>query len=103
MKFTQLILIASTLLDSYPAKSPTITKSPTINYTAANVSLTDVFAQIKDQSDVFFFYDSDLMLESKKISIDLKNMPLEKALNEVFFDQPLTWFKEDRTITIIKR
>ena len=97
MKFTQLILIASMLLDPCPAKSPTI------NYTGENVSLQEVFAEIKAQSDVYFFYDADLMKESKNITIDVKDLSLEQALDQLFMDLPLTWAREDRTITIIKR
>src|ERR671912_690904 len=97
MKFAKLIFMASLLLD------PVSKKSPTLNYCGNDVSYKEIFAEIKLQTDVVFFYDVELMKELKFVSIDLTDVSLEMALNEIFLNQPLTWTMEGRTVTIYKK
>jgi hypothetical protein len=68
-----------------------------------NVQLTRVFSAIKSQTDYVFFYDAAVLREAKPVSIDLKNVSLEEALNQTLQDQPLEWLIENKTITIIRK
>lgn len=75
----------------------------TVNFSGKDVPLKTIFASIKTQTGIVFFYDENLMKEAKPVTVILKDIKLETALNEIFKDQPLTWSLEDKTVTIIKR
>jgi len=77
--------------------------SQNVNFSGKEVSLKKVFTVIKNQTGTVFFYDVALLREAKRVTVDLKDVPLEVALNEIFKDQPLTWLMENKTITIIKK
>jgi hypothetical protein len=70
---------------------------------AKNVQLTRVFSAIKSQTGYVFFYDAAVLREAKPVSIDLKDVSLEEALNQTLQDQPLEWLIENKTITIIRK
>src|SRR5688572_18922790 len=97
MKFTTLILITGLLMD------PVVKPPPTLNYYGKDVSLKEVFAMFKNQTNVVFFYDVELLKISKPISLELENLSIETALNEIFKNQPLTWAMQGRTVTIYKK
>ncbi|MDB5199218.1 MAG: hypothetical protein JWO92_1181 [Chitinophagaceae bacterium] len=77
--------------------------SQTVTFSGKNVSLENIFTAIKKQTGYVFFYDANLLQESKPVTLDLKNVPLENALEKMFIDQPLTWQMVNKTITIIKK
>src|SRR6187431_1877664 len=74
-----------------------------LNFSGKDISLTDVFKIIKCQTGVLFFYDAALLQNAKRVTIEWNNVNLEKALNDIFKDQPLTWVLEDKIVTIIKK
>ena len=73
-----------------------------VTFSGKEVPLKVIFASIKNQTGVVFFYDENLMKESKPVTIRLINTPLKTALDEIFKNQPLTWALVDKTVTIIK-
>ena len=75
----------------------------TVSLSSKNVPLKEIFAFIKSQTGFFFFYDASLLREAKPVTITLKNVTLETALNEIFKGQPLAWVLEGKTVTVIKR
>ena len=77
--------------------------SQSISFSGKNVQLIKVFSAIKSQTGYVFFYDAAVLRESKPITIDLKNVSLEEALQQIFKDQPLEWLIENKTITIIRK
>lgn len=92
------ILLMTVLLQvSLPAESQTLT------FNVKSVPLNEVFAIIKSQTAVLFFYDAALLENAKPVTIELKNVTLEKALNEILKGQPLSWVLENKTVTIFKR
>lgn len=97
MKLTFIFLTAAFLQVSANGHSQTVT------FSGKNVSLLKVFAAIKSQTGYVFFYDADLIEESKPVTLDVKNMPLENALEEVFKNQPLSWSIVNKTITISRK
>jgi len=74
-----------------------------LNFSGKDIPLIDIFKIIKCQAGVLFFYDAALLQNTKRVSIEWNNVSLEKALNDVFKGQPLTWVLEDKIVTIIKR
>ena len=77
--------------------------SQTISFSGKDVQLTRVFAAIKSQTGYVFFYDAAILREARLVTIDLKNVSLEEALQQTLKDQPLGWLIENKTITIIKK
>jgi len=71
-----------------------------VTYSASKEPLQKVFAAIEQQTGYVFFYDIPLIRQAKPVSIELKNVPLDQALNAVLKDQLLTWTIEKKTIII---
>lgn len=65
-----------------------------------NAALVKIFTELRKQTGYDFFY-SDLMMEdAKPVSLNLKNVPIEKALELCFKDQPLTYTINAKIVTI---
>lgn len=77
--------------------------SGTLSFSGKELALKEIFKEIKTQAGVGFFYDAGLLDDAKPVTINWKNLQVEKALNEVFKDQPVNWVLENKTVTIIKR
>ena len=77
--------------------------SQTVTFSGKDISLEKIFTEIKKQTGYVFFYDASLLRESKPVTLDLKNVTLENALEKIFYDQPLTWQMVNKTITIVKK
>jgi len=75
-------------------------KAQQVTYSANNEPLQKVFTAIEKQTGYVFFYDIPLVRQARPVSIELKNVPLDQALNAVLKDQPLTWTIEKKTIII---
>jgi outer membrane cobalamin receptor len=97
MRWTIILLITVLL------HVPSWGHSQTVSLSVKKVSLKKVFTAIKTQTGIVFFYDVALLQDAKPVTVQLKNAPLETALNEIFKGQPLTWVLEDKTITVIKK
>ncbi|MBN9379201.1 MAG: TonB-dependent receptor [Chitinophagaceae bacterium] len=74
--------------------------SQNVTYRARNVSLEKIFNVIKHQTGFVFFYHSQDIAGAGRVDIDLKNVPLEHALEECLKGQPLTWSIQGNTIVI---
>ena len=75
-------------------------KAQTVNFSAKNASLKSAFDAIKEQAGYVFFYDVNLLSKAKPVTVELKNVSIEKALNEIFKGQPFKWVMANKTITI---
>ena len=95
----KILLFMATALMLFCAKG----YSQTVSFSGNNVQLTKVFAAIKSQTGYVFFYDVDLLREARPVTVDLKNVSLEEALNQTFLHQPLGWQIVNKTITIIRK
>jgi hypothetical protein len=69
----------------------------------ANTTLEKVFEEIRKQSGYDFFYDADLSLGNKKVSLELKNADIDEALKMALSGQPYTYAIENRTVIITKK
>jgi outer membrane cobalamin receptor len=97
MRSAWVLIIVLFLLMSYSGHAQTISIS------GKEMPLLNVFSIIKKQTGTLFFYEETLMNEAKPVTVTLKNVTLETALNEVFRDQPLNWVLEDKTVTVSKK
>lgn len=97
MKLTSILLLATALQVTARATAQKVT------YSARSVSLQKVFAVFKKQTGYLFFYDDQLLKESRPVSVDFKNYPLQQALQDVLRDQPFEFDIQGNTISIIRR
>uniref|UniRef100_UPI00334210FB STN domain-containing protein n=1 Tax=Pseudopedobacter sp. TaxID=1936787 RepID=UPI00334210FB len=74
-----------------------------ITLTKKNISLTELFKEIKKQSGYDFVYKHDLLIKGKSISIDVKNRPLKEVLDQSFENQPFSYSIESKTVVVLPK
>jgi TonB-linked SusC/RagA family outer membrane protein len=94
MKLIFVIILISCMQVSAVSYSQTVTLSE------KNSSLQKIFKQISKQVDYNFLYTDELLQNSKSVTIDVKNMPLEQVLQACFANQPLTYKVFDNTVVL---
>ena len=68
-----------------------------------NVKLEKILSKIEKQSGYTFWYNTDLVKRSPKVSLDVKDYSLEKALDACFKDLPITYTIVQNTIVLKSR
>ncbi|HSC37283.1 MAG TPA: STN domain-containing protein, partial [Chitinophagaceae bacterium] len=68
-----------------------------------NASLKTIFKEIKRQTEYTFVYTDDFLLQSRKVTIDVKNAPLEAVLDICFRDQPFTYTIFNKMVVLQER
>lgn len=94
MRLTAILLFAGILQVSARTHAQTVT------YTGRSVPLTTVFSVIKQQTGYLFFYRKEDLAGATPVSLQLKNVPLQKALEQTLADQPLIFQIQGNTIFI---
>lgn len=94
MKLTTLFLTVTILQVSATGVSQNIT------YSCKNASLESVFTAIKKQSGFVFFYRNDDLARANPVTLNLKNVPIMEALEQVFNNQPLNYSIKENTIVV---
>ncbi|HWK07377.1 MAG TPA: SusC/RagA family TonB-linked outer membrane protein [Puia sp.] len=75
----------------------------TVTISLKNASLETIFKEIKKQTGYNFFYNYDWLERANKVSIDVKNAPLNQVLDLCFEGQPLTYEIVEKTISVKQR
>src|SRR5690606_21603973 len=65
--------------------------------------LEKVFRSIKKQTGYSFFFDESWLRQAGKVTVEIKDAPLERALDLCFSRQPITYSIIGTTIVIKKR
>jgi len=76
--------------------------SQTVTYSGDNILLEKVFTAIKQQTGYLFLYPADVLKDATKVTIHVKNAPLEEALTQALKGQPLRYMIQNKTIVISK-
>ncbi len=97
MKLTTILLLAVCMHVSAGTAAQNIT------YAGRQVPLERVFTEIEKQTGNVVFISKQLLKESRPVSVDVKNMPLQAFLSLVLKDQPLEFAQEQQTIFIRKK
>lgn len=98
LNFT-IITIAFFCLQAIAGRSTA--QNVTVN--AKGASLKTVLQDIAKQSRYQLFYDSKTLDKAKPVNIQLKNIPLKEALQQIFDKQPLKFEIIDNTIAITEK
>ncbi len=94
MKLTTLLLLGACLQISAAGFSQRVTLSE------KNTRLADVFAKIERQTGYSFTYTESLLRQASPVTITIRDMALEEALNQCFKNQPLEYTIIEKTIVV---
>ncbi|MEO5892162.1 MAG: TonB-dependent receptor [Ferruginibacter sp.] len=94
MKLTAFILLTICMQASANSFAQKVTLS------TKDSPLESVIKNIKKQTGYSFFYNADWLQKAKTVTVDVKNMEIEDALNIVFKDQPLSYRVINNTIVL---
>lgn len=79
------------------------TRAQNVTISGNEIPLKKVFKDIERQANYVFFYDAELLKIAKPVTIHVKNTTVEKALDLVFANQPLSWTLVDKTVTVVRK
>jgi TonB-linked SusC/RagA family outer membrane protein len=94
MKFTAIILLAACLNISAKGYAQRIT------LTARNAPLEQVLKKIKEQSGYHIVYREEWMASANNVTVNLREVSLQDALNECFRNQPFAYILVEKTIVL---
>ncbi|MCO4294214.1 TonB-dependent receptor [Solitalea sp. MAHUQ-68] len=94
MKLTVLLLTTTILQLSASSYGQNVTLHE------QNVSLVDVFKEIRKQTGYDFFYNDRVLENTKNININLKEAPLTEALDACFTGQPITYSINNKIVIV---
>jgi TonB-linked SusC/RagA family outer membrane protein len=77
--------------------------SQTVSFSGKNVPLQTVFSSFEKQTGVSFFFNYELLKDAKPVSMEVRNISLEKALDEALRDEGLDFYQQGKTVFIIRR
>ena len=75
----------------------------TVSLSVSDATLKDVLREINQQTGYGFILPDDLLLKAGKITLDLKDVPLESALEMCLASLPLDYEIADNTIRLIPK
>jgi TonB-linked SusC/RagA family outer membrane protein len=97
MQLTCIILLAACLQVSAAAYGQKVT------IVEKNVSLKEVFKEIRKQTGYNFIYSNKTILEANPVSLNAKKADIREVLDVCFAGQPLTYTIEDKIIIVKKK
>lgn len=74
-----------------------------LSLSVKNASLADVFEEIRKQSSYLFIYSNQQLDGTRKVTLSVKNMPLDQVLTRCFNKQPVTYRLVENNIVIVPR
>lgn len=74
--------------------------SQTVTIKRKNAPLTEIFREVRQQTGFDFFYQQDWLKNTKNVSVDVKNEPLNAVLDKCFQEQPVGYVITGTTIVI---
>jgi TonB-linked SusC/RagA family outer membrane protein len=75
----------------------------TVTISENNVPVQKIFKEIFRQTGVSIVYNEELFDHFSRVSIHVKDVPIQKVLDECLKDQPFTYTMEDNTISITRK
>jgi TonB-linked SusC/RagA family outer membrane protein len=83
--------------------SGTVSYGQKVTISQKNMPLADVLKKIREQTGYNFVFSSDALERSVPVTLQLKDEPLQQALQKVFEGQPLTYAINDKIIVVKPR
>ncbi len=79
------------------------TTAQQVTLSGQNLSLKKIFSVVKEQTGYILFSKKELLQQSKPVTIEARDMPLELFLEEILKDQPLRFIIRDKTIFLYQK
>jgi len=76
------------------------TAAQTISLSEKSAPLAQVLDKVTNQSGFYFLYDDESIRNADPVTIEMKNVPLDEALQRTFAATPLRYTKKGKTIVI---
>jgi TonB-linked SusC/RagA family outer membrane protein len=76
--------------------------SQTISFSGKNVPLQSIFASIEKQTGLSFFFNYALIKDTKPVTLEVRDAPMEKVLTDILREQGLDFYRTGKTIFILK-
>ncbi|MEC3880095.1 TonB-dependent receptor [Parapedobacter sp. 10938] len=76
------------------------TYGQSISIDVRNAQLKDVLKEVKDQSGYAFFLDDMLLSRARPVTLRLNQVPVDKALQRIFRDQPFGYAVSEKIVSI---
>ena len=89
--FIQLFILLLSLGILYPANAAEADKAPTITLNISNLPLPDVLVIIEKQSEMSFSYESSVIKDIPKVTLQVNQVPLRTCLDMLFRDLSVTY------------
>ncbi len=74
-----------------------------LNLNLENSSVKEVLAQIEDQSEFYFLYNSKIIDVDRKVNINLREKKVDEVLNQLFEDTEVNYSIIDRQIVLFEK
>src|SRR5579863_9031354 len=74
-----------------------------VTLSETNASLQKVFKEIQKQTGYDFLFSSELLQQAGNVTINLKNVPLQQALEECLKGKALDYEIQEKTVIIKKK
>ncbi len=68
-----------------------------------NVTLDKIFREIEKQTGYGFLFTKKMLKDADRVTLDVKNEPVNEVLHQCFIEQPLTFTIENNTIVISRK
>jgi len=94
MRLTTIILIMAIMQVSASTFAQRVTLSE------KKATLSQVFDRISDQCGYDFVFNSDLLKQTRPVTISVRNMELSRVLELILKDQPVSFSIEDKTVVV---
>ncbi|WP_412465900.1 TonB-dependent receptor [Pedobacter sp. KLB.chiD] len=94
MKFTTIIVFCLSMQLS--AK----TMAQKVSLSVKDASLKTIFKEVRKQTGYYFIYSNEALSQSIPVSVQAKNLDLDKLLAIIFDHQPLSYAIEEQTIIV---
>ena len=96
MKLTVILLFGSLMALS----ASTYSQSTRLNLAAKNSSLIDIFRQIEDQSEFYFYFKKEEVKSKESVTIELKDALISEILDKVLVKTGLEYKIIDRYVVV---
>ena len=101
--FIQLFILLLSLGILYPANATEADKAPTITLNISNLPLPDVLVIIEKQSEMSFSYESSVIKDIPKITLQVNQVPLRTCLDMLFRDLSVTYTIKGKFIILRRK
>jgi TonB-linked SusC/RagA family outer membrane protein len=98
MKLTTLLIIGCFISVS----AATYSQNTKLNLSVKNSTLVDVFKEIENQSEFYFYYKNEDVAQKNSVSVNLKNARIDEIMSDILQNTGLEYKILDRYIVVKK-